>query len=89
MSTGKFYPKRLKEEIVEKIKTSGKPVSQIALEYGVNVKTVYNWLRGGIKQDGSVLEINRLKRQNEELMKLVGEITLELKKKRKDNYGIR
>jgi len=87
MGTGKYYPKQLKEEVVEKIKTSGKPVSQIASEYGINTKSVYNWLRGGIKQDGTILEINRLKRQNEELMRLVGEITLELKKKRKDHYG--
>lgn len=87
MGIGKYYPKELKEEVVEKIKTSGKPVSQIASEYGVNVKSVYNWLRGGIKQDGSVLEINRLKRQNDELMRLIGEVIFELKKKRKDNGG--
>jgi len=87
MGTGKFYSKQLKEEVVEKIKTSGKPVAEVASEYGINVKSVYNWLKGGIKQDGSILEINRLKRQNEELMRLVGEMTLELKKKRKDRGG--
>lgn len=83
MSTGKYYDPKLKEEILERIKTSGKPVAQIAKEYGVNVKSVYNWLRSGVPKSNPILEINRLRRQNEELIKLVGELTYDLKKKRK------
>ncbi len=83
MGTGTVYSKELKEEVLERIKTSGKPISQIAEEYGINVKSVYNWVSGyGLKRDGNVLEINKLRRQNDELMRIIGELTLDLKKKR-------
>lgn len=76
------YDSKLKEEILEQIKNSGKPVAQVAKEYGVNVKSVYNWLKAGIPKSNPILEINRLRRQNAELIKLVGELTYDLKKKR-------
>lgn len=82
MSAGKYYDPKLKEEVLERIKTSGKPVMQIAKEYGISDKTVYSWLRGGVPKTNPILEINRLRRQNNELIKLVGELTYDLKKKR-------
>lgn len=82
MPKGKYYAQSLKDEILEKIKTSGKPVAQIANEYGIIPKTVYNWLRAGVPKSNPLLEINRLRRQNEELVKLIGELTVDLKKKR-------
>lgn len=82
MSTGKYYDPKLKEEVLERIKTSGKPVAQIAREYGVHPKSIYNWIRSGIPKSNPVLEINRLRKQNEELIKLIGELTYDLKKKR-------
>jgi transposase-like protein len=81
MPMNKYDPK-IKEEILQRIKTSGKPVMQVANEYGINVKSVYSWLRSGVTQPNPILEINRLKRQNEELIKLIGELTFDLKKKR-------
>jgi len=42
MSTQKYYPKEIKEEIVNRIKNEGKPVSEIAKQYGFNPKTIYN-----------------------------------------------
>lgn len=77
MGTAKIYTKELKEEVIGKIKESGKPVRQIAKEYGLNPKTVYYWLKNGFKRDNSILEMNKLKRENEELKKLVGELTLD------------
>ena len=80
---GKFYPKELKDEVVERIKTEGKPVSQIAKEYGINVKSIYNWLRSKTVGDSSALEINRLKRENKELLEIIGMLTRDLNRGKK------
>ena len=80
---GKFYPRELKNEIVERIKSEGKPVSQIASEYGVHVKTVYGWLRSKTVGDTSALELNRLKRENKELLEIVGMLTRDLNRGKK------
>jgi len=69
--------------VLEQIKTSGKPVAQIANEYGINLKSVYNWLRSDVPKSNPILETNRLRGQNEELVKLFSELTYDLKKKRK------
>lgn len=68
----------IKTEVLAKAKT-GEKVSQLASQYGISIKTIYTWLRLD-SQDPvvSVLKYNRLKRENEELKRLVGEITLEM-----------
>jgi len=45
---GKYYPKELKEEIVNKIKTEGISGVEAANRYGVNVKNIYRWLSQGV-----------------------------------------
>ena len=85
MSTGHFIAKEIKEQILARIKNDGVPVAQAAKEHGINPKTVYNWMRSTTVSDGAVLEIGRLKRENKELLEIIGELTHELKKPKK-NY---
>lgn len=68
----------IKTEVLAKAKT-GEKVSQLASQYGISIKTIYTWLRLD-SQDPvvSILKYNKLKRENEELKRLVGEITLEM-----------
>ncbi len=70
--------KEIKDEIINKLKHEGLSVTDAAKQYGVNDKTIYNWL--GTKARGSVslLEYNRVKKENEQLKQLVGDITLKL-----------
>lgn len=74
----KVIPSEIKVEVLAKIK-SGEKVAALANQYGISVKTIYNWLRAETgEQVVSIVQYNRLKRENEELKKLVGEISLAL-----------
>lgn len=74
----RIIPKEIKDEILAKAK-SGEKVSELASQYGISIKTIYIWLRLDAKEPViSVLKYNKLKRENEELKKLLGEVTLEL-----------
>ncbi len=66
----------VKEQILKRIKEEGVPVVQAAKEHGLNPATIYNWLGKGVKGTPTIGELVRLKRQNEELLALVGELTL-------------
>lgn len=66
----------IKAEVLAKAKT-GEKVSALADQYGISIKTIYTWLRVDTGEAVvSVARYNRVKRENEELKKLVGELTL-------------
>lgn len=74
----KRVAKEIREEIINKVQ-AGERVVELAEQYGISTKTLYGWLR----QDSgegviSVLEYNKLKRENEELKRLIGELTLNM-----------
>ena len=70
--------KEIKDEVLVKAK-AGEKVLALADQYGISSKTIYTWLRLDTKEPVvSVLQYNRLKRENEELKKLVGELTLNM-----------
>ena len=83
MGTFKFIPKEIKEQILKRIKEEGITVRAAAEEHGISTKTIYNWMRGKTISDGSILEISRLKRENKELLEIIGELTHEVKKSKK------
>ena len=72
-----------KEKIIKAVRDEGKRVVDVASEYGVSTKAIYNWLRDGVKGDSSALEIARLKRENEQLYGILGKVTAELKHPKK------
>lgn len=78
-----------KQEMLGKVK-NGSSVAEIAKQYAVSAKTIYTWLQNETRPAISILEYNRLKKENEELKKIIGIITLELergKKNRNRSYG--
>jgi transposase-like protein len=72
-----------KQEIIRKVRDEGKKVSELAAEYGVSSKSIYTWLRDGVKGDNSALEIARLKRETEMLYSLLGKLTAEASRSKK------
>ncbi len=77
-------PKQIKEEVLVKIK-EGQKVADLAKQYGISDKTVYTWLAKSVTPEVSLVEYNRIKRENEELKRIIGimALDLELEKKRK------
>ena len=78
----------IKEQILKRIKEDGISVSQAAQEHGLKPKVIYNWISRGVTAPPSILEISKLKRENQALKELIGELTLEMSsvKKKKDDY---
>jgi len=68
----------LKKQILDRIKQEGITVSRAAEEHGVNPRTIYGWLGKGITAPPSVLELAKLKRENQALKEILGQITFEL-----------
>lgn len=75
---GRRMSKEIREEIISKVQ-AGEKVAELAEQYAVSTKTIYGWLR---KDSGegvvSVLDYNKLKRENDELKRLIGELTLNM-----------
>ncbi len=82
---GKYYSKDLKEEIINKIKVEGITAVEAAKRYGLDVNNIYRWVSAGI---GGTLthmwEINRLKRENQELKQILGAMMFEKERGKKD-----
>lgn len=68
----------IKAEIINKLKHEGLSVADAATQYGVSDKTIYNWL--GTKARGSVslLEHNKVRKENEQLKQIIGDLTVKM-----------
>lgn len=79
----KRVPIDTKQEILTKVK-NGISIAEAAKQYAVSTKTIYTWLQNQTKPQLSILEYNRLKKENEELKRIIGIITLELERGKKN-----
>ena len=86
MSGYKRIPKKIKDEVIAKAEAGAKVVD-LGEAYGISTKTIYRWLGETVKVGGvSSMQLNKLKRERDDLLKLVGALTLE-SSKRKKNKG--
>jgi transposase-like protein len=83
----KRIPKEIKGEIIAKAE-GGAKVVDLAGAYGVSGKTIYTWLSKTIEgAQVSLMQFNRLKRERDDLLMMVGALTLKSnKRKKKRNY---
>jgi len=87
MTQRKIIPKEIKTEILAKVK-GGEKVAELARQYAISDKSIYTWLHLETgDQVVSIVQYNRLKRENEELKKLIGELSLKLSLGEKNRAG--
>lgn len=72
----------VKSEILEKVK-DGESITKVAANYGISNRTIYGWLSKKAFSSVSVVEHNRLKKENEQLKQIIGVLTFELEKVKK------
>jgi len=71
-----------KSQVIKRIRDDGAPVSQVAVEYGLNTRTIDAWLSRTVTEgSGLILEVGRLKKENKLLFELVGKLMLEKEKR--------
>lgn len=84
----KRIPKEIKEQVLARIKNDGVSVAQAAHDAGVSIKTIYCWLeKETVKTNCSIIEFNKVKKENEELYQIIGKLTAALGKTKKGRWS--
>lgn len=65
----------VKQKILSAVRDDGKKVSELATEYGVSTKAIYNWMRAGVSGDNNALQVAKLQREVNMLYGLLGKLT--------------
>lgn len=76
-----------KQEIIRRIKEKGERVAELAKEYGVAPKTIYNLLARQAHSAGALLELAKVKRTNEALLKIIGQLVADQSLGKKSRRG--
>jgi transposase-like protein len=75
----------IKEQIIHRIRTEGVSAAEAAREHAVSLPTVYAWLRRSTVLPSNILQFNKLRRENEELKRLLGQAMLMNERSKKNN----
>jgi transposase-like protein len=88
MPKGKYkVSPEVKQQILKRIKEEGVSVAQAAEEHGLSTQTIYGWIAKGVTAPPSVLELSRLKRENQTLHEIIGRLTVKLSLAEKKELG--
>ena len=68
----------VRKDILRRVKEEGIPVAQAAADHGIHESTIYNWLGAGASGTPSWSEFAKLKKERDELLRFVGELTVKL-----------
>jgi transposase-like protein len=83
---GKRYSSEVRKEVLEKVR-GGKKVAAVAREHGINEMTIRSWLERDTESGAAqTLEMSRLRRENEALLRLVGQLTYESELQKKNQH---
>jgi len=74
--------KDVREEILLRVK-KGEKVAELSKQYGVSEVTIYSWLKGSTTQQISVLQYNKVMKENRELKAIVGALMIEVERLKK------
>lgn len=79
----KPVPKEIRDDILRRLK-EGESAVKLAAEYGISDKTIYHWTVKSTKKINPILELSRLKRENKVLYEMIGVLTVERSKEKKE-----
>lgn len=90
MGTHSRIAPEIREQILHRIRTEGITAAKAAEEHGISRPTVYAWLRRSTVMPSNILQLNKLRRENEELKRLLGQAMLmnERSKKNQSRYAV-
>lgn len=77
--------KVLKNQILERVKTSGKSIAEISQEHGIGKTTIYEWLRESTGE-APARDIIKLEKENRELKQIIGELTVQMGRQQKKGW---
>ncbi len=77
----------IKERIIDKIKNSGLTVREASAEFGISVHAIYNWIGAKGRTEPGVLEIGKLRRENETLKQIIGQLLLDTERGKKNRQN--
>lgn len=80
---GQYISSEIKQKIVSAVRDDGKKVSDLATEYGVTSRAIYDWLKVGIGGDNGALQVAKLQREVNMLYGLLGKLTAEATRQKK------
>lgn len=82
MGTFRVIEASVKAEVIDQVRNKGVSVSEVARNYAINPRTIYGWLKQGVVDNDKnlILENNKLKREIEQLYKLLGRATAEMQR---------
>ncbi len=83
MSTKHNIRADVKRDILRKVKEGGVSVRDAAEEAGVSDATIYNWLGKGAQGSPTWNDVRRLKKEKEELLHIIGDLTVQLSQSKK------
>ncbi|HEY4503744.1 MAG TPA: transposase [Candidatus Paceibacterota bacterium] len=73
----------VKEQIISRIKNDGVTIKQASVEHGVPESTIATWIAKRVEGQPSLGDIIKIKKENDQLKILLGEITLKLSETQK------
>ena len=68
----------VKDQIINRIKNEGVSVVDAAKDHSISENTIYGWIAKSTEGQPTLSEIIKLKKENTQLLQLVGEMTLKL-----------
>jgi transposase-like protein len=75
----------VKEQIINRIKNDGVSVAEAAKDHGISDQTIYGWIAKKVEGQPTLSELLKIKRENAQLLTLIGEMTLKLSETQKKN----
>lgn len=80
----KRISEEVKQRIIERIRNEGLSVPRASEEFGICRNTIYHWIGSKAEGEPSIMEISKLKRENSELKQIIGGLTLDMERGKKN-----